>query len=436
VSDAPFDARSDLETPPARPATDLRHYRLGAWSHGSGWWSARSVGFGLRCATWPWVLSRLVVLGALALGHELAAEAGLGAPARARLHQGLLGWDAAWYRTIAAHGYAAVGVQGTRFFPLVPLLARVAARVLGFSAGAALLGLANLGALVAGVLVAIVVRRELEDDAAARRAAWLLLLAPPAFTFVMGYAEAPFVALVLGTFLALRTGRFVAAGVLGALAGLARPLGVLLAVPAAIEALRAACCEATRTESGGAPADGVRPGIPRSVRSPRVVRAVMAARGAVAVLGPPMASGAYVLWAGARFHDFLAPLRVEQQPRHRGGLADPFVTLAHDARLLVQGHHLGTALHLPWVLLAVGLAVVAARRLPASYAAFAGCVLAVVLVASNLDSFERYALSAVPLVIAAAAWLRRPLAERAVLVLTGAGLAGYALLAFVSLYVP
>ena len=63
-------------------------------------------------------------------------------------------------------------------------------------------------------------------------------------------------------------------------------------------------------------------------------------------------------------------------------------------------------------------------------------ILGVALAGANLDSFERYALSAFPLVIAAAVLVRGPRLERAALVLLSAGLAGYALLAFLNLFVP
>ena len=39
-------------------------------------------------------------------------------------HDGLLGSDAGWYQTIAAHGYGALPRSATRFFPLLPLLDR------------------------------------------------------------------------------------------------------------------------------------------------------------------------------------------------------------------------------------------------------------------------------------------------------------------------
>ena len=99
-------------------------------------------------------------------------------------------------------------------------------------------------------------------------------------------------------------------------------------------------------------------------------------------------------------------------------------------------HHVGTALHVPWVLIFLALLVVCWRRLPAPYTVFAAGVLATALAGSNLDSFERYALSAFPLTFAAAVVLTEERLERAVLALLSAGLAGYALLAFLNISVP
>ena len=55
---------------------------------------------------------------------------------------------------------------------------------------------------------------------------------------------------------------------------------------------------------------------------------------------------------------------------------------------------------------------------------------------SNLDGFERYALSAFPLVLAGAGLTSGAASERVVLALAAAGLAIYAVLAFTNLYVP
>jgi hypothetical protein len=108
----------------------------------------------------------------------------------------------------------------------------------------------------------------------------------------------------------------------------------------------------------------------------------------------------------------------------------------HNATAVFHGHHLGSALHIPWVLLGIVLLVVAYRRLPVSYAAFATVVLAASLTSSNLDSFERYALGAFPLVIAASTLTARRWIELVVLLGSGAAMAGYAYLAFVGVVVP
>ena len=110
--------------------------------------------------------------------------------------------------------------------------------------------------------------------------------------------------------------------------------------------------------------------------------------------------------------------------------------MGHDVWQALHGHHLGSALHVPWVLVCIALVVVAWRRLPASYAAFATAVLVVSLSSTNLDSFERYALGAFPLVVAASTLTARRRVEAVVLVLSGLAMAGYATLAFVGAVVP
>jgi len=362
----------------------------------------------ITTALLPWLVSRALVTGALAIAREIDNETHLSAAVHSRVHEGLLGWDAGWYEAIARHGYAGAGHTSLRFFPLVPVLARALSVLPGMGVGAALVVVANVSALVGTALLAALARRETGDAELGRRAAWLVCIAPPAFTFVMGYAEGTLLALTVGTFVALRARKWWWAAALGAAAGTCRPIGVLLMVPAVIEGLRE-----WRSASG-------------TERAKRVV----------AVAGPAVGFSAFLGWVGWRYGDALAPLKIQEEPTHRGAVADPFSTLAHDASLLVHGHHLGSALHLPWVLLALCLLVVSFRKWPASYAAFGAAVLLVALTTANLDGFERYALSAFPLVLAAASITSSERVERVVLVLAGAGLIGYALLAFMNLYVP
>jgi hypothetical protein len=75
-------------------------------------------------------------------------------------------------------------------------------------------------------------------------------------------------------------------------------------------------------------------------------------------------------------------------------------------------------------------------KLPASYGWFAAAVLLLSLGAGNLDSLERYGLSAFPLVIGLALLVRWPWLERMALVVATTGLVTYATLAFLGAYVP
>ena len=69
------------------------------------------------------------------------------------------------------------------------------------------------------------------------RAAWFLLIFPTAYFLHIGYTEALFMALVLGSFLAARTERWWLAGLLGGLAALTRVNGLVLMPALPAEAL-------------------------------------------------------------------------------------------------------------------------------------------------------------------------------------------------------
>jgi hypothetical protein len=369
----------------------------------------------LREALLPFVVARVIVLGTLALAHFVVDRTHpTGAAVAARVHAGLLGWDAGWYESIARVGYAALGQQSLRFFPSVPLLTHAVAWLPGLDDGAALLIIANVAALVATALLFVLARRESAGDVAlARRSLWFLSLGPAAFVLVMGYAESTLLCLTIGCFLALRPAggsirpHFVAAAVLGFAAALTRPIGVLVALAVAAELVR---------------------WWPRLGRRGRLA-------GLGAAAAPLVGVAAFLVWAHHVVGDLWAPLRVQLESAHHGGWSDPFVTVVDDARGILH-HHVGTALHVPWVLVAAVLLVVCWRTLPASYTLFSAAVLAVAVAGTNLDSFERYALSAFPVTLAAARLCRHPLVERTVLTLLGACLAGYALLAFLNISVP
>lgn len=365
-------------------------------------------------APWPdllasWLTVRVVVLLALLMStllrRHLLARYGLRMST-----SGLLGWDADWYRRIAEHGYGGAGRESLRFFPAFPLLVRAASWPLGGSVPAALLLLANGGAVGYAWLLHRLALREGLGERVALRAVWAVALAPAGFVLVMGYTEALYGALVVAVFLAARDRRWLLVVGLGLVAGCSRPTGVLLALPVLIEALR--------TLRGASPGDLL--------------------KRACAVAAPAVGLAAYLGWVGWRYGDPLLPFRLQAEGRLRGGtFVDPIPDLWRVARNAVLHDGPVTILvHLPVLLVSLALLVVVARRLPGSYFAFAVGTLALGLTAQRLTSFERYAGSAVPLLLAAALLVGRGRRAAASLVLGGVAVAGYSLLAFTNLLVP
>ena len=394
----------------------------------------------VRAAALPWVVSRVVVLGALELARYLADHVHPTAAVATRAHEGLLGWDAGYYRDLALHGYAGLPRPALRFFPLVPLVVRALHAVSGLSAGACLVGLVNVAAFAAAVLLYRLVMVETARRELARRAVWVLALAPSAFVLVMGYAEALLLVFGVGAFLALRTHRWWWAAAAGFLAGLCRPVGVLLALPALAE---------VALSLRSAPSDDPPPGEAASSHPPaplahrpgasapplRHAPLTHQVGAAAAVLAPVAGCATFLGWVAARFGDFWLPLRIQESGNLRGRFNDPLVTVVHDARDLFH-RHVGTGLHVPWLVVLVVLLVVAFRRWPLPYGLYALAVLALAVSSSNFDSLERYALSAFPFVLAGAGLVVGEPTERTVFSLLGALLLAYSLLAFLNAVVP
>jgi hypothetical protein len=361
----------------------------------------------LRAALPGWIVARVAValgaLVALVVADELLGEA-----RPIQLEQGLFAWDAAFYRDIADFGYGAVAQEGLRFFPLVPLLAAVLAVPLLGNVGVALVVVSNAAALAAGALLHRLARHETADAALGARAAWLLALLPPALVLVLGYAESTMLVASIGAFLALRRQRWWAAGLLGFLAALSRPVGSLLALPAAIEAARGL---------GAAPA------------AERVGRLA-------AVVGPVAGVASYLTWVHLAHGSWRLPVELHGDEELRGGFVNPLVRVGRSAAALGGDGTLGDGLHLPWIVLFVVLLVVCFRTWPLAYGAYAAAVLVVGLSGESLGSFERYGLGAFPLVLALATVTRPQVVERIVLPGADAGLAAFTTLALLGTFVP
>lgn len=347
----------------------------------------------------PFVISRLVVVGALATIRHIVTTRHFAVPLET--HSGLLAWDASWYRDIARSGYHGVAAEGLRFFPLFPLVARAVSWLPGVSAGFGVVFVANVSALALGFALYQLVVQEREDTELARRAVWLVYLVPPAFVLVMGYAEATFMTFAAIVLIGVRSQRWWLAGICGFLAALTRPVGVLLAVPAAVEGWQR-----------------------------RDAKAV------VPVVAPGAGLLAYLVWAQSRTHDFLYPLRAQEDPTRRGHWVDPVRAVAHNVHELFAGDHVSAGLHAVSAIVFVALLVVIVRRWPLSFALYAGIALLIALSSRNLDSLERYGLATLPFVLAGADVIADPGRERVVLCLAGAALVLASALAFTGVLVP
>jgi hypothetical protein len=151
-------------------------------------------------------------------------------------------WDGRWYEKIADHGYPTSVPQGdftagtghrvqseVAFFPLYPLLTRLVDPLIPGGPATAGLVLTLLGGAFATVLVWQLTAWVADRDTA-NRAAVLFCFSPGAFVLSLVYAEALMLALGAGCLLALLQRRWVAAGVLAALASATRPNAAAFAV--------------------------------------------------------------------------------------------------------------------------------------------------------------------------------------------------------------
>ncbi len=147
-------------------------------------------------------------------------------------------WDACWYTKIATYGYES-GVSSSAFFPALPMLEAGLGPLLGgqpavagmlVSAVASFVALVGVQQLVAGDFGAIVAARTVR----------YLSFAPAAFYLFAPFTEALFLAAAVWCLLMARRRAWLATAALAALAAATRLQGVLLVLPIAWEAARAA----------------------------------------------------------------------------------------------------------------------------------------------------------------------------------------------------
>lgn len=294
-------------------------------------------------------------------------------------------WDAEWYLLIADEGYDSSAhferfavpyekAATAGFLPLYPLMIRTLAPVIGgVAAGVLVSNLALLGALV---LLYGLAAKEAQSGAerATGLAACAALLVYPSSLFLSAvYAESLFLLLSLGTFAAARRGSYAVAGIVGGLASLTRPFGVLLALPLLWEWWTA-------------------------WRDRRA-----AAWQALWVFPIPLALGGYMLFCQRVFGDPLVLLR--RQARWRGAFSGPWQAFVRwwEAGPTAHGAH-GSTFEFVVAVLALALLPWMVRRLRPSYSLYTIAALVLAL-GSTLWSFSRLALTLFPyFILGGVAW--------------------------------
>jgi hypothetical protein len=366
------------------------------------WWRR---GFDELMVVGPaWLTARALLIAAYVVA--VAASERLVDIRPYQLDEGLMAWDGTWYREIAEQGYGGAGDESLRFFPLFPLLGRGLGLVFAGSSSVALVVIANVASIVLLVLVRRLVVVEGHGEAAAQRAVWLTALFPSAFVLAWGYAEALMLVGCVGAFLALRRQQWWWAAAAGLVAGLSRPLGLVLVLPAIVEVLR--------------------------VWKPMGWRS--RAAGAAAIAAPAVGTAAYLLWVRGVYGDAWLPFTVQDEFRGTG--TDPFTRMWQGLGDLVGPERFGDGLHVPFAIGFVVLLALTFRWWPMSYGLFAAGVLAASLSADNLNSLERYGLNAFPIVLTLALLARDDRLERPILTISAGGFVALASLAWMGAYVP
>jgi hypothetical protein len=390
-----------------------------------------------RDALRAFIGSRLLVLaaaafGAIALAPGSAAERGQPSivhpfgswPAHGLWDfflSPLVRWDALWYLQIARDGYDPSTAEGIAragrpaFFPVYPLLIHALG---GFaSTGAAVVAAYAISAaalLAALYLLHRLVALELGVEIA-RTTVMLVAFAPMAFFFSAPYTESLFLLETVGAVYAARTGRFAAAGVLGAVASATRNTGVLVLVPLAVLYLY-----------GDRPTATVRELLRRAMPSRRPGPAVMW----LALV--PAGLVVYSLYLRQTVGDTQAWRRAQIFFGHKD-VTTPFEGIR---RAIVAGWHAiqGSVPHdlrFPLIveLVFIALALVALvgvfRRLPAAYALYSLAALLPATMSPVVDeplrSMPRYTVVVFPLFMwAARACERRRMTQGALIASAGA----------------
>ncbi|MFJ8791626.1 mannosyltransferase family protein [Streptomyces sp. NPDC102462] len=351
-------------------------------------------------------------------------------------------WDALWYTRVAelGYGYEVRLPNGDvhsnlAFFPLLPWLERLLHALLPLSYADAGLVVSLLASLAAAWGIFTVA-----DHVYGRRAGvcavllWAVL--PVGIVQSMAYSESLFTALAAWSLYAVLTGRWVSAGVLAALAGLTRPVGLAVVAAVWVAGLAPFVRSRRTAMSDGARAEGCAPdavsaararrvrsaaGARDATRAPWVTQGAAVWRRALGLLIAPLGAAGYVLWVGHRTGKGpLGYLDVQAGWRNGfdGGYA--FARFIADKFTSIPSAPAGLALIIAVALLIRLYAAGIRQGQPPALLVYTGVVTALALCASSyFGSKPRLLLPAFPLLLPLARSLARLPTSRSAQVMTG-----------------
>ncbi|WTB44418.1 hypothetical protein OG569_17355 [Streptomyces sp. NBC_00827] len=288
-------------------------------------------------------------------------------------------WDSAWYLWIASHGYGrtfhfshTVVHSDLAFFPLYPAVVRAVTTLTPLSSGVAglLVSWLAAGAAACGIYA---VGAHLHGRAVGTTLVLLWALLPHSVVLSMAYTEPVLTAFAAWSLYAVLTERWLWAGTLAALAGLARPNGVAVAA-----AVLAAAVYAVGRRRG------------RKVPHRLWTGAALA----------PLGWGGYVLWVGVRKGD---PLGGYFEVQRLWGSRFDFGagSLGFAKHLLLHGDRF--VFPMTMVIVAAGVllyALLLADRAPLPLLVHSGVLLLIALGGSGFfESKPRFLLPAFPLLL-------------------------------------
>ncbi len=320
-----------------------------------------------------WAVSRVVIIIFTAIA---AQSLGL-APHISTAVQNWYRWDAHWYINIAQNGYT--NATMTAFFPLFPIILKIAATILpGHSYVLASLLLNSVFIWIGLVGLGFLAYSETADVSIVFPTILVFMAYPVIFFLSAPYTEALFTALAVWGLWAIRQKKWYLAAGLTFLTVLSRPTGIILYVPLLYE------CAIVIGKNKTIPVKDY-------------------AAGAVSLISAPLGLAVYSWYDFAKFGDPLAWLHAQSAWSH---ISVPIWQAIYEE--LQFYIHKPTSIDLVASLLLVGFIIFTYKKQPMSYTLYCVALLFLIVAApihlsyyapgsASVTSAARYVIAAIPL---------------------------------------